>query len=270
MRKLPYLLCFIMLCCGSLLLAQSNDRDAQYDPPKVATAPDEEESPTSYNYKINMYEQRFYSKSRMEELKQSKDFQYDEETVTKDIERSNSNANKTRSEPNADQTDRSSSSSHSYTPPKGGGTGSLVMLLVIFVVIVIILLFALGLKPSTWFRRSTKDVADNTTTEDNTEDIHSMAFESALDKAIRLKNYKLAVRILYLETLKKLSDKQLIDWKINKTNWDYVRELGNSNLKPGFRQITNSFDYVWYGNFNIDASTFALMQEKINLFKQSI
>jgi hypothetical protein len=94
--------------------------------------------------------------------------------------------------------------------------------------------------------------------------------ETELEAAIRMRNYKLAVRIIYLDVLKDLNAKQMIHWQKNKTNMEYVSELKNDDLRPLFKKITNSFEYVWYGDFSIDESTFKLMQNQMHLFKTKL
>ena len=54
-----------------------------------------------------------------------------------------------------------------------------------------------------------------------------------------------AVRLLYLQTLKRLSDEKRIDWQPYKTPTQYINEV----RMPVFRQLTNHFLRVRYGNF---------------------
>jgi hypothetical protein len=142
------------------------------------------------------------------------------------------------------------------------------LVLGIFALVVLALMVVLGLKPSFLFRRKGTELAP--VAEAVTENIHEMKFETELEKALRLKNYRLATRILYLGVLKTLSDRGQIAWMPNKTNWDYVMELKTAGLKPDFREITTAYDYAWYGEFTIDEPTFRLMQEKIMTFKNKI
>lgn len=93
-----------------------------------------------------------------------------------------------------------------------------------------------------------------------TDNIHGIDFDKQIAEAINQKSYKIAVRLFYLYTLKKLADKQLIAWEINKTNHDYTEELsksaGGSRLHQDFEQATYYFEYVWYGDFKVNDSQF--------------
>jgi len=77
-----------------------------------------------------------------------------------------------------------------------------------------------------------------------------------ITEAVKQKNYRLAIRYYYLLALKNLTETDNIEWKPQKTNEDYIKELNTSNFKFDFENITKIYDYVWYGEFNIDALKF--------------
>jgi hypothetical protein len=71
--------------------------------------------------------------------------------------------------------------------------------------------------------------------------------ERWLDKALSSKDYKTAVRVYFLMTIHQLEKKNLIRWKKEKTNWDYLQDLNGHYLQPSFRERTLDFDLIWYG-----------------------
>ncbi|MGA0556224.1 DUF4129 domain-containing protein [Larkinella sp. VNQ87] len=101
-----------------------------------------------------------------------------------------------------------------------------------------------------------------------TENIHEINFEQQIEAAIEQRNYRLAVRLLYLQSLKHLSNRNLIDWKPNKTNRSYVYELAQSPLKPEFESLTTQFEYIWYGDFPISEERFRPLQESFRRFNR--
>lgn len=88
------------------------------------------------------------------------------------------------------------------------------------------------------------------------EDIHDINFDDKITKSIEQKNYKEAIRLSYLRILKQLTDKELIAWKVDKTNLDYVLEIKNKSLKGEFEKTSILFEYIWYGEFELGESTF--------------
>lgn len=82
--------------------------------------------------------------------------------------------------------------------------------------------------------------------------------EGFLKQALADKDYRLAIRLYYLAIIKELSAKGVIEWKKDKTNGHYMRELRSKNhpkLKD-FRAVTRIFEYVWYSNMAFDGGQF--------------
>ena len=102
------------------------------------------------------------------------------------------------------------------------------------------------------------------------ENIHEINFDAEIEKAIAQHNYRLAVRMLYLRCLKQLSDADLIKWQIDKTNSTYINELNNTEQRKVFKTLTLQFEYVWYGEFIIDAAVFKNINTLFQDFKKSI
>ena len=102
------------------------------------------------------------------------------------------------------------------------------------------------------------------------ENIHVIDFTESIAEAITQKNYRLAVRLYYLKALKELTDREMIDWRINKTNRSYVYELNSPTLRPDFEQITRQFEYAWYGDFPVDEAQFLSIKNQFLTFSNSI
>lgn len=104
--------------------------------------------------------------------------------------------------------------------------------------------------------------------EESLENIHEIDFDEQLDKAIQDGNYRLAVRLLYLRTLKHLSDRDIINWQPDKTNQAYVLEVKDETSRKEFAQLTYRFEYVWYGEFFIDKGSFEPISQSFHQFNQ--
>lgn len=97
------------------------------------------------------------------------------------------------------------------------------------------------------------------------ENIHEIDFESAISEAIENKKFRFAVRLLYLQSLKHLTDRRLINWQLNKTNVTYVQELKGNSYQQSFRDLTFQFENNWYGDIPIEENEFHQVR---NLFIQ--
>lgn len=100
------------------------------------------------------------------------------------------------------------------------------------------------------------------------ENIHTIDFDTAIDEAVSQRNYRLAVRLLYGQTLKRLTDAERIQYKPDKTNRQYVHELANSPLQTDFETLTRQFEYVWYGDFPVDEPRFGAIRQQFQSFNR--
>ena len=102
------------------------------------------------------------------------------------------------------------------------------------------------------------------------EDIHTMDFEALIKEAVAKKDFRNAVRLVFLHSLKLLADGQHIRWQPGKTNHDYLAELKEAELKPGLGELSFYFDYAWYGGFFISESQFVRVQHIFNQWRGGI
>jgi hypothetical protein len=103
-----------------------------------------------------------------------------------------------------------------------------------------------------------------------TENIHEIDYEQEIQRLVTERKFRLAVRLLYLRALKKLSDAEIIQWQPDKTNYNYLMEISKLELKNDFSQLTLQFDYIWYGDFPIDEVKFEPINQSFNQFNNQI
>lgn len=106
--------------------------------------------------------------------------------------------------------------------------------------------------------------------ENMAENIHEIDFDAAVEEAVTKRNFRLAVRLLYLQTLKRLTDAGRINYKPDKTNRQYVYELANSPLQADFETLTRQFEFIWYGDFPVDESRFGQLHQQFRQFNQPV
>lgn len=84
------------------------------------------------------------------------------------------------------------------------------------------------------------------------------------------KNYRLAIRYLYLQALQNLSGKGALQLLTNKTNNEYITELRGKLYQNDFAAITLSYEYVWYGKFDISEDTYNRLMREYNSLQQKL
>jgi len=103
------------------------------------------------------------------------------------------------------------------------------------------------------------------------EDVeHFDEWDRALQQALHSKNYRLAVRILYLKNLQGLNKGGHIQYREEYTNWHYVYKLSGSNYFEPWRKLSTYFDYIWYGEYAIDQAQYQQLANDFNQFEQQL
>ncbi len=144
------------------------------------------------------------------------------------------------------------------------------MLPYLLLVTVLYFLLKFFLKIDAKSLQSTKNKSVEISLSDEEQLIKNEDLNLLISKAISSNNFRLAIRYYYLLVLKKLASKDHIDWQQDKTNEDYLKELTQSDLKSSFQRSTLLYDFIWYGNFNIDAVEFSRVQAEFEQFKNQI
>jgi hypothetical protein len=119
------------------------------------------------------------------------------------------------------------------------------------------------------FGKKDKKIAADDTNETMPEDIFAINYQKEIDKAALAGNYRLAVRLMFLRLLKNLSERNLITYKQDRTNFDYLLQLHPTRYYKDFFRITRNYEYSWYGKFEMDETTYGVIKNDFNLFTQS-
>ena len=96
------------------------------------------------------------------------------------------------------------------------------------------------------------------------ENLNLLNFDELFSSALDNKQYRLAIRYLFLKSLKLLSDKEMIELKNNKTNHQYFLEIKNTQIANVFQDATLSFEWIWYGEFPVNEEIMNSSQNKFN------
>jgi hypothetical protein len=146
-----------------------------------------------------------------------------------------------------------------------GGTIGLRILKYVLIIAAIVLIVFLLLKNNVralFYGKSASVAIDFKEFE---EDIHAINFTDLIAIALSEKDYRRAVRLHFLKLLKELTDKNLIAWKIDKTNNDYFMELVNTKYSGHFKELSFLYEHIWYGNFELDESNYKTTIEKFKV-----
>lgn len=99
------------------------------------------------------------------------------------------------------------------------------------------------------------------------KNIHLLDFDKLIKESIQSGEKRAAVRYYYLWLLKVMAQNNYIEWDIEKTNSDYLYELQKPAHKEEFTYLSYLYNYIWYGEFEIDETTFGRAE---NRFKNAL
>ena len=91
-----------------------------------------------------------------------------------------------------------------------------------------------------------------------------------LKNALASGDYKLALRVLYLISLKEMEQKNWIIYRKDKTNLNYVMEMTSRPEVSQFARLTQAFELVWYGDLDFDKKEYELIQPPFMAYIDSV
>jgi hypothetical protein len=101
-------------------------------------------------------------------------------------------------------------------------------------------------------------------------EIDPVAIDKKIQEAIDARDYNSAVRYLYLKTLYRLNDKKWIQFHSEGTNREYLIQMSQHKRSKEFGFLTQVYEYVWYGKFEINEQQFALVHNNFKSFQAGI
>lgn len=120
------------------------------------------------------------------------------------------------------------------------------------------------------FRRGSRALAQDSDGDVISENIFEINYEKEIEKAIQKGDLGLGVRLLFLRTLKSMSEKRIIKYQQDRTNFDYLMQLHGSSYYEEFFQLTRSYEYTWYGKFAITSEVFGQIRNDFDNFEKRI
>lgn len=117
------------------------------------------------------------------------------------------------------------------------------------------------------FKKEKKKAAETTVIE---QDIAFTNWEQHLQNALQKNDLRLAVRYSYMWLLQLLQNKELIEYRSDKTNYEYYSELIDTPFKQPFKQLSREYEYAWYGHFALSEAAYNSYMQLFNNIKKQL
>ncbi len=134
---------------------------------------------------------------------------------------------------------------------------------------VLFILYKLFLTDGIFKRNTSKNDAISSVVEE--EEINAESdFDALIKNAEQIQNYRLAVRYQYLKSLHLLAQKNIVQLAVDKTNFNYVQEISDEVKRNAFSSLTLNYEYVWYGEFDVDGIVYYKLNSAFKNFNNTI
>ncbi len=95
-------------------------------------------------------------------------------------------------------------------------------------------------------------------------------YEEAIRKYQAEGNYRFAIRYLFLRLLQVASDKNIVQIRDSMTNLEIGRAFAQHPLASQFRYLATAYEYIYFGEFNLNKEIFDSLKMKFEVFQEKI
>ena len=120
------------------------------------------------------------------------------------------------------------------------------------------------------FAKREKRINAGTEEKEMPEDIFSINYQREIANAVQAEDYRLAIRLMFLQLLRNLSKQDLIQYRQGKTNLEYLSQLVSTTYYNDFFRLTRNYEYAWYGKFDVSRDTFKTIRNDFETFDQQL
>jgi len=119
----------------------------------------------------------------------------------------------------------------------------------------------------TWYNRRSKQSPEM---EPDSVLQGSRNYDEAIRKYQAEGNYRFAIRYLFLRLIHTAADKNIIQIKDSATNSEIGRAFGQHPLASQYRYLATAYEYIYYGDFNLNKEIFDSLKMKFEIFQEKM
>jgi len=120
------------------------------------------------------------------------------------------------------------------------------------------------------FKRSVKAVNTTNDADIFNQSIFELDYNTLIQQATEKGDYNIAIRLYYLKLLANLSNKKLIDYSKEKTNFEYQFQLITTVYYPDFVEASKYYEYAWYADITITKKQYDKVVQAYQIFEQKL
>jgi len=145
-----------------------------------------------------------------------------------------------------------------------------VLRIVVYILLSAFILFVIYYVIKNTSLKGRKSIVPEARAEEPIENIEELDVDTLLQLAIKNGDFRMAVRLYYLAILKNLHERNIISWKKDKTNRDYLTEIFAKEYYNDLRVLTLAYEQAWYGEQPLSEDIFKKLVEDFHQFNQRL
>ncbi|MFT3702330.1 MAG: hypothetical protein QM802_08175 [Agriterribacter sp.] len=110
------------------------------------------------------------------------------------------------------------------------------------------------------FGSSAPAAINRTVVEGEIDNIFTTDIKAEIEKAVKNEHYRLAIRLHYLQLLKVFSQNNVLTYRNDATNLEYLTQLYSTTYYKDFFKVTRDYEYAWYGETNVSKQQYESVQ----------
>ncbi|WP_186774230.1 DUF4129 domain-containing protein [Chitinophaga pinensis] len=118
------------------------------------------------------------------------------------------------------------------------------------------------------FRKTSDDAGKVVKIMEEEQDVET--YQQQIEEAIAAGRFRQAVRLLYLQTLRVLIDKEVVTYSREKTNAAYLRSMLSTPWYKKFAALTLNYEYIWYGEAPVNNQQFNDLHREFRQFMNEL
>ena len=110
----------------------------------------------------------------------------------------------------------------------------------------------------------------NLSEEELDERFLELDLEKMLKAALKQGNWKMVVRLRFLQVLKTLVDLEMVNWHSDYTNHQISYQLPLGDLRVGFKKLVTIYEMAWYSNADVNEQFYNSVKSQFDTYQNKI
>ncbi len=100
--------------------------------------------------------------------------------------------------------------------------------------------------------------------------LDNAALQKLLEEALDAGHFQLAVRIRFVLLIRMLNENGLLEYRIDKSNRDYLNEMSGNRYSAFFKYIVRIYEHIWFGEIGLTRQDYQSVSGRFDWLTQKL